>query len=606
MSRHINNRERRNRMLITSAVCYAAVVLYSIHLGYLLRQNNGTLTFDIVTGAIDHMFLHPFRLFPTDPKVVGIAAVYALLIPMIQYSSYLSKKNLRPNEEVDSARWNEDLKKFREKYTAQPLMGTGSPNMIFSQEIFLNMDSYATDRNNNAIVFGAPGTGKSRFLIKPNILQANCSMVVTDPSGELYESTGDFLRQEGFYVVKLDLTDMESSSRYNPFAYVKTDTDIPKLITTLITNTTPEGQQAKDPFWEKAETSLLTALSFYVWKEMEPQDRNFSMVKDLLNAAGEPCVIEGENGKNATTISTLDAIFAKLEAEAPGHIAVRYYKTYKSATAPETISSILLSCQIRLQAWNMDQIRDLTDTDEMQLSLVGDRKTALFCVIPTADTTYNFIVSMLYTQLFDTLYAHAQKQPGNHLNIPVRFLLDEFANIGKIPNFENRLSTMRKFWISCTIVLQSIGQLKAMYPKKWEAIIGDCDSLVFLGGNDQDTCGYLSKKLGKGTIRVINTQQTKGRSGSYTVSYNKQGRDLMTTTELSTMSNDDCIYMLRGEPPFYTRKFDYLKHPNYKYTADAKRSAPAPKKGETWRSKSTKTSENTKQKMSGHSHTDKP
>ena len=606
MSRHINNRERRNRMLITSAVCYAAVVLYSIHLGYLLRQNNGTLTFDIVTGAIDHMFLHPFRLFPTDPKVVGIAAVYALLIPMIQYSSYLSKKNLRPNEEVDSARWNEDLKKFREKYTAQPLMGTGSPNMIFSQEIFLNMDSYATDRNNNAVAFGAPGTGKSRFLIKPNILQANCSMVVTDPSGELYESTGDFLRQEGFYVVKLDLADMESSSRYNPFAYVKTDTDIPKLITTLITNTTPEGQQAKDPFWEKAETSLLTALSFYVWKEMEPQDRNFSMVKDLLNAAGEPCVIEGENGKNATTISTLDAIFAKLEAEAPGHIAVRYYKIYKSATAPETISSILLSCQIRLQAWNMDQIRDLTDTDEMQLSLVGDRKTALFCVIPTADTTYNFIVSMLYTQLFDTLYAHAQKQPGNHLNIPVRFLLDEFANIGKIPNFENRLSTMRKFWISCTIVLQSIGQLKAMYQKKWEAIIGDCDSLVFLGGNDQDTCGYLNKKLGKSTIRVINTQQTKGRSGSYTVSYNKQGRDLMTTTELSTMSNDDCIYMLRGEPPFYTRKFDYLKHPNYKYTADAKRSAPAPKKGETWRSKSTKTSENTKQKMSGRSHTDKP
>lgn len=604
MSRHINNRERRNRMLITSAVCYAAVVLYSIHLGYLLRQNNGTLTFDIVTGAIDHMFLHPFRLFPTDPKVVGIAAVYALLIPMIQYSSYLSKKNLRPNEEVDSARWNEDLKRFREKYTAQPLMGTGSPNMIFSQEIFLNMDSYATDRNNNAIVFGAPGTGKSRFLIKPNILQANCSMVVTDPSGELYESTGDFLRQEGFYVVKLDLTDMESSSRYNPFAYVKTDTDIPKLITTLITNTTPEGQQAKDPFWEKAETSLLTALSFYVWKEMEPQDRNFSMVKDLLNAAGEPCVIEGENGKKATTISTLDAIFAKLEAEAPAHIAVRYYKIYKSATAPETISSILLSCQIRLQAWNMDQIRDLTDTDEMQLSLVGDRKTALFCVIPTADTTYNFIVSMLYTQLFDTLYAHAQKQPGNHLNIPVRFLLDEFANIGKIPNFENRLSTMRKFWISCTIVLQSIGQLKAMYPKKWEAIIGDCDSLVFLGGNDQDTCGYLNKKLGKSTIRVINTQQTKGRSGSYTVSYNKQGRDLMTTTELSTMSNDDCIYMLRGEPPFYTRKFDYLKHPNYKYTADAKREVQ--KKVKKWKSKLTKILENMKRKMSGRSHTDKP
>lgn len=564
---------RRQNYQIMAVIAYVFTVLYFIHVGYLLEHRQEKSLYLIFEG-LNHLLTHPFQMFPTQTKLAASGLLFGFIPPLLIYSDYLRNKNLRPDEEVDSAKWNDNLKKFRKQYTAQPLQGTGSPNMILTSEVFLNMDCYATKRNNNVMLIGGAGTGKSRYFAIPNLLQANCSFVTTDPSGELLESVGGFLVEEGFDIKVFNLVDMEHSDQNNPFMYIREQADVPKMIQALIMNTTPEGSHSSDPFWEKAETALLCALSFYVISELRPEGQNFGSVKDMLSWAANDqqatTTHQDDKEKKVVKPSVLDSAFKVLELREPNHVAVKYYKDFKSATAPETISSILLSCQVRLQAWNLESIRRLTSSDTMDLRSVGDKKTAVFCIIPTADSTYNFLVSLLYTQLFETLYHHAETEcPGKRLPIPVRFILDEFANIGTIPDFDKKLSTMRKYGISCSIILQALSQLKSRYKDTWEVIMGNCDSTLFLGGNDQTTLEYISKKLGKETIRSVNTSQTRGRQGSYTVSYNKTGRELMTASELGKMPNDKCIYMLRGENPFYSTKYDLKTHPNYEKSGDA-------------------------------------
>lgn len=563
----MREKNRRKQYRIMAVTAYVFTVLYCIHIGYLLEHGQEKSLYLIFEG-LNHLLSHPLQMFPSQEKIAVSGFLFGIIPVLLVYSDYLRNKNLRPDEEVDSAKWNDNLKKFRKQYTAQPLQGTGSPNMILTSEVFINMDCYATERNNNVLVIGGAGTGKSRFFVKPNLLQGNCSFVITDPSGELLESCGTFLEKEGYEIKVINLVDMEHSDQYNPFRYIRKQADVPKMIQALIMNTNPEGSRPADPFWEKAETALITALTFYVLSEVKATEQNFATVKDFL-ALAKPAQATSKSDPKKQMPSLLDSLFGELELRDPSNIAIKYYKDFKAATAPETVSSILLSCQIRLQAWNLDSIRRLTSSDTMDLRSVGDKKTAIFCIIPSADATYNFLVSLLYTQMFETLYHHAETEcPGKHLPIPVRFMLDEFANIGTIPDFEKKLSTMRKYWISCSIILQALSQLKARYKDSWEVITGNCDSTLFLGGNDQTTLEYISKRLGKETIRSVNTSQTRGRQGSYTVSYNKTGRDLMTASELGKMPNDKCIYMMRGEDPFFSTKYDLLKHPNYTRNGD--------------------------------------
>ena len=390
----------------------------------------------------------------------------------------------------------------------------------------------------------------------------NCSYVITDPSGELLESCGKFLEEQGYRVLVFNLVEMKYLDHYNPFNYIRNDEGVMMLIHCLIENTTPKGANKSDPFWENAETALLLALCFYLQYEIRPEDRNFSNVMKMLLLAQ---VRENEEDFK----SPLDLIFENLEKESPSHIAVRYYKAFKMG-AGKTLKSILISCTVRLGTFNLQAVQNLTDTDTLDLTHLGDTRTALFIVIPSADTTFNHLVSMMYSQLFESLIFHAENEcPEKRLPIPVRFLQDEFANCGTIPDYEKKLAIVRKYEISCTIVLQNLAQLKTMYKDAWESITGNCDTLLFLGGQEQTTLEYISKKLGKVTLLANGYSRSRGGQGSRTESENIKGRDLMAPDEISRMDNRDCILFIRGLYPFYGKKYSYTNHPNYRYTGDA-------------------------------------
>ena len=402
----------------------------------------------------------------------------------------------------------------------------------------------------------------SHVLWLPNLLQANCSFVVTDPSGELLESTGKFLEDQGYKIKVFNLVEMQHSNCYNPFNYIRDDLGVLMMINCLIKNTNPTGADKGDPFWEKSETALLQALCFYLIKYRPKNEQNFTSVMKLLRAAEV-------NENDPSQKSVLDRIFEDVEKKDPNSIALKQYQTFKMG-AGKTLKSILISTSVRLTVFNMWQIENLTGTDDIDLGSIGDEKTALFVIIPAADDTFNFLVSMMYSQLFETLYYHAETEcEGKRLPYHVRFLLDEFANIGTIPDFEKKLATMRKYEISCTIILQNLAQLKTMYKDNWGSITGNCDSFLFLGGKEYDTLEAISKELGDATIIVRNNSRSFGKSGSSSQSFNKTARKLMTPDELSRMPNSDCILMIRGLKPFYGKKYDYPKHPNYKYTGDA-------------------------------------
>lgn len=526
-------------------------------------------------AAFDRMSQHPFDIFPIDFRAIGIVTFWFAIGCALLYVEYSRRKRLRTSGEHGSAAWNTDMKKYNETFTAphgKPYADRSggddkdwekrNQNIILNNDVFLSMDGRKTRRTLNSLVIGGSGSGKSRFLAKPNILQANCSYVITDPKGELLESMGGFLKRRGYKIKVFNLVEMNHSNSYNPFQYIRDENGVLTMINALIENTTPPGSTKGDPFWEKAETALLQALCFYLYYECNMEDRNFTNVMKLLRCLE---VREGQEDYD----STLDIMFKTLKEKNPEHIAVRQYAVFKQA-AGKTAQSIMVSCSVRLTVFNMESITRLTGCDNIGLESIGDEKTALFCITPVVDKTFNFLVAMLYTQLFETLYFHAGQLKGKRLPIHVRFILDEFANIGTIPDFEQKLATMRSYEISCTIIIQAISQLKTRYKDNWETIIGNCDSLMFLGGQEEATLKFVSERLGKETIVTqTDSRNFGGRQGGSSRSKQIVGRELMTTTELAEMDTDQCVVFIRGIKPFKGKKYDYPKHPNYQWTGDA-------------------------------------
>ena len=524
---------------------------------------------NLLTGfsmAIEHLKTSPFS-FTFGGQTLSIlflvTIVYAFIILWFTVD-YQRHKQTMPGRENGSAKFETDLDTYNKTYTDPygSKSNNGPRNMILTQDVFLNMDTRKTLRNNNVLVVGGSGAGKSRFMVKPNILQANCNYVITDPAGELLSTTGKFLENQGYEVKVFNLVEMAKSDQYNPFEYIRDDLGVLMMINCLIKNTNPDGKSGGDPFWEKSETALLQALCFYLIKYCPKHQQNFTSVMKLLRAAEVD-----EN--NPAMKSKLDRIFDEVAIRDPNSIALKQYLTFKMG-AGRTLKSILISCSVRLTVFNLKQVENLTKKDTLDLGSLGFGKKALYVIIPAADSTYNFLVSMMYSQLFETLYFIAEtKCAGQRLETPVRFLLDEFANIGTIPEFTKKLATMRKYEISCTIILQNLAQIKTMYKDDWESIVGNCDSFLFLGGQEQGTLEYISKELGKGTIVVRSRGMSEGKSKSSSQNYSKSGRELMTPDELARMSTKQCVLIIRGLNPFLGNKYEYTKHPNYKLTGDA-------------------------------------
>lgn len=497
---------------------------------------------------------HPFDLHWSSNTFKAITIF--MIAYLLGIGIYLSSpKNYRRQQEYGSARWanpNFICKKYANKEY--------SSNKIFSQNVRMGLDGKKHRRNLNTIVIGGSGAGKTRFYAKPNILQCNTSFVVLDPKGEIIRSVGHLLEAKDYVIKVIDLIDMSKSLGYNPFHYIQNDKDILKLITNLIRNTTPKGSNTNDPFWEKSETALLEALMLYLYHYAPEDEQNFTMVMEMLNYAE---VKEEEEDYE----SPLDELFKRLETLDSNSLALKQYKIYKQA-AGKTAKSILISVGVRLAAFNLEELASLTRFDEMELEQIGERKTALFAIIPDNDSTFNFIVGMLYTQLFQMLYYQADYVHGGELPVPVHFLMDEFANVALPDEFDKLLSTMRSRQIFVSIILQNLAQIKALYKDSWESIVGNCDELYYLGGNEQSTHKYISELLGKETLDTNTFGKSTGHSGSYSTNFQQTGRELLTADEVRLLDNNDGLLFIRGERPIKDRKYNLLKHPNIKQTLD--------------------------------------
>lgn len=479
-----------------------------------------------------------------------------LLIYGIGIGIYFSTlRNYRRQEEYGSAKWG-SASKVNKKYADK----TYSENKILSQNVRIGLDGKKHRRNLNTLVIGGSGAGKTRFYAKPNILQCNTSFVILDPKGEILRDTGNLLEKEGYVIRVIDLIDMSKSHGYNPFAYIQDDKDVLKLITNLIRNTTPKGAQSNDPFWEKSETALLEALCLYLINEAPEEEQNFSMVMEMIVAA-EP------KEDDEDYISPLDQLFIELENDKPESLALKQYKIYKQA-AGKTAKSILISVGVRLAAFNLESIASLTHYDELELEKMGERKTALFAVIPDNDSTFNFLIGMLYTQLFQMLYYSADIIHHGELPIPVHFMMDEFANVALPDEFDKLLATMRSRRIFVSIIIQNLAQIKALYKDAWESIVGNCDELYYLGGNEQSTHKFMSEYLGKETLDTNTYGKSSGRNGNYSTNYQQAGRELLTADEVRLLDNDYALLFIRGELPILDKKYNILKHPNVVYTKD--------------------------------------
>lgn len=468
---------------------------------------------------------------------------------------YYNRKNYRRNEEYGSAKWANN-KAVNKKYTEKDYYS----NKILSQNVRIGLDGRRHRRNLNTLVIGGSGAGKTRFFGKPNLMQCNTSFVVLDPKGEQLRDVGNLLEKEGYVIKVVDLINMNRSHCYNPFCYIKDDKDVLKLITNLIRNTTPKGSQTNDPFWEKSETALLEALCLYLLHEAPEEEQNFTMVMEMIAAAE---VKEDDEEYQ----SPLDELFERLEIRNPNSLALKQYKIYKQA-AGKTAKSILISVGVRLSAFNLESIASLTTTDELELDLVGERKTAIFAVIPDNDSTFNFLIGMLYTQLFQMLYYQADIVHGGALPIPVHFLMDEFANVALPDEFDKLLSTMRSRLIFVSIIIQNLAQIKGLYKDSWESIVGNCDTLYYLGGNEQSTHKFMSEYLGKETLDTNTYGKSSGRSGNYSTNYQQAGRELLTPDEVRLLDNDYGLLFIRGERPVFDKKYDILKHPRINETTD--------------------------------------
>ena len=470
---------------------------------------------------------------------------------------FSTRRNYRRREEHGSAKWG-DARAVNKKYCQTPK----SENKLMTQNVSIGLNAKKHRRNLNTLVCGGSGAGKTRFYCKPNLMQANTSFVILDPKGEIVRDVGKLLEAKGYEIKVLDLISMEKSHCYNPFVYLHSDNDIQRLVTNLFKSTTPKGSQSNDPFWDTAASMLLLALVFYLHYEAPEDEQNFTMVMEMLRAG----TIEDEEEPRP---SPLDNLFSQLEYENPDHIALKYYHSYHSGSA-KTLKSIQITLAARLEKFNLESLVSLTSTDELELETLGERKTALFALIPDNDTSFNFLVSILYTQLFQQLFYSADHIHGGSLPIPVHFLMDEFANVSLPDDFDKILSVMRSRSVSVSIILQNLAQLKALFEKQWESIVGNCDEFLYLGGNEQSTHKYVSELLGKSTIDTNTYGKSEGRSGSYSTNYQLSGRELLTPDEVRMFDNRYAILFIRGERPVLDLKYDILKHTNVALTADGK------------------------------------
>ena len=538
---------------------YVFIALFATKLGQAWRLAPGT---DFSGKALHIMegfaaaFQSALPSFHPIDLCVGVAA--ALLIRLIVYVKGKNAKKFRKNLEYGSARWGkpEDIAPYVDPKFENNVILTQTERLMMSNR----PKDPKTARNKNVLVVGGSGSGKTRFFIKPNLMQLHSSYVVTDPKGSIAVECGKLMLRNGYKVKIFNSINFKKSHHYNPFAYIHSEKDILKLVTTLIANTKGDGKSGDD-FWQKAETLLYTALIGYIHYEAPEEEQNFATLIEFINAME---VREDDE----TFENNVDLAFKELASREPNHFAVRQYKKYKLA-AGKTAKSINISCGARLAPFDIQELREITMYDELELDTLGDRKTALFLIMSDTDSTFNFLISMIYSQLFNLLCEKADDVYGGRLPVHVRCLIDECANIGQIPNLEKLMATIRSREISACLVLQAQSQLKALYKDNADTIIGNCDSSIFLGGKEPGTLKELNQALGKETIDTFNTGESRGREVSHSLNYQKLGKDLATIDELAVLDGGKCILQLRGVRPFLSDKYDITRHPNYKYLSDA-------------------------------------
>lgn len=502
-------------------------------------------------------FSSPWLSFHPTDLLIGIAG--AAVLRMAVYLKGKNAKKYRHGIEYGSARWGTaaDIAPYMDKDFFQNIPMTQTERITMASRP--KQPKYA--RNKNILVIGGSGSGKTRFFCKPSLLQAHSSYVCTDPKGTLLPEIGTFLERKKYRIKCLNLINFRKSMRYNPLAYIRSEKDILKLVNALIMNTKGEGEKSSEDFWVKAERLYYSALIGYIWYEATEEEKNFITLLDLINAS------EAREDDEAYQ-SPVDLLFSQLEEREPDHFAVKQYRKFKMA-AGKTLKSILISCGARLAPFDIKELRDLMEYDELELDTLGDQKTALFVILSDTDSTFNFVAALMYSQLFNLLCDKADDFYGGRLPIHVRLILDEFANIGQIPNFDKLIATIRSREISASIILQSQSQLKTIYKDAADTIVGNCDSTLFLGGKEKSTLKEISELLGKETIDLYNQSENRGSQVSHGLSYQKLGKELMTQDELAVMDGGKCIFMLRGVRPFLSDKYDLTRHPNYRYTADA-------------------------------------
>ena len=528
-------------------VIYMAIVLacsYEVGTNLLVLMER----FGLLLGRPDLL-----RWTAHTPKcILGVLVCYGLAVTLY----YSDHENRRPGEEYGSAKWG-NARELNKQYADRD-----GKNVILTKRVSIGLDGYKHRRNLNILVVGGSGSGKTRFFCKPGIMSVNCSYLIVDPKGEMLRSTGYLLKEEGYDIKVFDLIHPRQSDGYNPFTYIRDDPDVLKLMDNLVKNTTPPKGASNDPFWEKAEIALDSALMLYLLYEAPVEEQNFEMLMFMLECAR---VMEEDEQYQ----SPLDLLFQTLEERDPSHIAVREYKVYKQA-AGKTAKSILISCGARLAPFDIPQLREIMSYDELELDRMGDRRTATFFCISDTDSTYNFLVALAFSQMFNLLCERADNVHGGRLPHHVRVLWDEAANTGQVPQLEKLVAVIRSREISLCLLYQQLAQCKAIYDKNAETILGNMDSVLFLGGREASTIKEISENwLGKATISMQTEGRSRGQSESYSQNTQRLGRELMTPSELATMPGDRCILQLRGLPPFYSKKYDLKQHPNYKYTAEA-------------------------------------
>lgn len=547
------------KKLVLLNIPYVFAFYFADKVAFAFRSASGGDLLSVLSAGMSNLstaFKNPLPSFNLTDLLIGTVA--ALILKLLVYVKAKNRKKFRQGIEYGSARWgtSEDIKPY-----IDPVFQN---NVILTQTERLTMDSrpkqpkYA--RNKNVMVIGGSGSGKTRFYVKPNLMQMHSSYCVTDPKGTILVECGKMLVRNGYAVKSLNTINFAKSLHYNPFAYIHSEKDILKLVNTIIVNTKGEGDKSGEDFWVKAEKLYYTALIGYIWYEAPDNEKNFTTLLEMINAS--EAREDDETFKNP-----VDKMFDELEAEEPEHFAVKQYRKYKLA-AGKTAKSILISCGARLAPFDIAELRELMSFDELELDTLGERKSALFVIISDTDDTFNFVAAIMYSQLFNLLCDKADNEYGGRLPIHVRCLLDEFANIGQIPKFDKLIATIRSREISASIILQSQSQLKALYKDSADTIVGNCDATLFLGGKEKSTLKEISEILGKETIDLYNTSETRSNNNSYGLNYQKTGKELMSQDELAVMDGGKCILQLRGVRPFLSDKYDITKHPQYKYLSD--------------------------------------